>query len=483
MGKHGEGCLYRKRGRGAWRVRWTFGGKTHDETTGELDYERARKIARRKTACSEALGDVRALTARLERAKDEQTVLEAKYNPSLNLYHLIDAFKSCDVVRRRKNSIATLRGWDSNGNLLINHFGGNMEMRQLTREKVEGFMRQYESKVSPAQFNTTLQFFKRVWSVLGKYDSPTELKARLGSESPWDYILPMKVGEVVGKRPFTKEQLTRIWRVLEKRNDADLTLLFDLARNTGARLHDLVSWKWDEHLRFNSRVENGEIVNEAVLEWKPLKTRNSSGKLMVIPILDKRVVMELWSRWQKRDLNQPYILPRMLEMYNRNHACPITHLCQGVFKDAGIQTMVKVEGNARSNCVYGMHSFRHTLVSELFDKGVDLGTIAHLYTGHGSSYMTELYAHADIDKKRVDLSKLARIDVEQKRPDGFQTLMGRLNDEDRKEYDAIKVMDAPPMVKNELVGLLRFKSREELTMIRDWLNGRLDVASDGCGEK
>ena len=447
-----------------------FEGKLHDESTGTEDLEKARKIARQKTACTSALGDVKALSARLEKARDEQTFLEARTNPSLNLFRMVVAFRSCDVIRRRKNSEATIRGWNNYGNLLINRFGGNTEMRQLTRAQVEEFMRDYETKVSAARFNGALQFFKRVWDTLKKYDSPQELKARLTSESPWEYILPMKTGEVVGKKPFTPEQLTKIWRVLDEIGNPDLTLLFDLARNTGARLHDLVSWKWDEHLKFNLD-ENGKP--QATLEWKPLKTANSTGKIMVIPILDQRVVMELWKRSKARKVGEEYILPKMLELYNRNRACGLTKLTQSVFKKAGLETKQKVDGNARANCVYGIHSFRHTLVSELFKKGVDLGTIQHLYTGHGSSYVTELYAHADMDKKKIDLSKLAHIETAQKEPSRVETFLSMMNEDDRKEYDRIQLMDIDKRVKAELVSLLRFKSREEITIIIDWLNSRL----------
>lgn len=473
MARHkGEGYIYRNNNSGSYRVRWFVDGVRHDETTGTDDIEQARKIARQKTACSTALGDVRALTARLERAKDEQTYLEAKSNPSLNLFRMIDAFRSCDVVRRRKNSEATMRSWNNYGNLLINRFGGNTEMRQLKREQVEEFMRDYETKVSPARFNGALQFFKRVWATLKKYDSPQELKARLGSESPWDYILPMKTNEVVGKKPFTPEQLTRIWRVLDEMKNPDLTLLFDLARNTGARLHDLVSWKWDEHLKLGLD-ENGKP--QATLEWKPLKTANSTGKIMVIPILDERVVKELWLRSKARKVGEEYILPSMLALYQHNKACGLTKLTQSVFQKAGIETKQKVEGNSRMNCVYGMHSFRHTLVSELFKNGVDLGTIQHLYTGHSSSFITELYAHAGLDKKRVDLSKLAPIKTEKKEPDGFSTFIGMMKEQDKDEYDYIQLMDTTTPIKNELVSLLKFKSKSELETIRGWIDRRLTM--------
>ena len=475
MGKHGEGHLYKKRGRGCWRVRWTFEGKSHDESTGEEDKDKARKVARAKMESYKALGDVRVLEARLEEARDEKAFLEAKTNPSLNLFRMVEAFKSCDVVRRRKNSDATLRSWDSYGNLLVERFGGTMELRQLRRDEAEAFMREYETRVSETRFNAVLQFYKRVWDVLAKYDSPTELKARLTSQSPWAYILPMKRGKVVGKRPFTKEQLEKIWRVLDEINDSDLTLLFDLARNTGARLHDLVSWKWDEHLRFNI-VPNGDGTKiEAVLEWMPIKTKNSSRKVMIIPILDERVVRELYKRYEQRKEGEVYVLPKMLELYNKNKACALTNLCQSVFVRAGLETKVKVDGNSRANCVYGIHSFRHTLVSELFDKGVDLGTIQHLYVGHGSSYITELYAHANMDKKRIDLSNLAHIGEGVAQP---TTWVDELSDEDKRAYDAISLMEnASREVKAHLKGLIGMKSKMDLEQIRDWLDKRISQLS------
>ena len=469
MGRHGQGYLYRNKGKGSWRVRWFFNGKRHDESTGTEDYEKAQKIAMQKTATTCALGDVRALTARLEKAKDEQMSLEAKNNPSLSLFKMIDAFKSCDVVRRKKNSDATTRRWDSLGNLLIDRFDGRTEMRQITREMAENFMREYEGKVSAATFNTTLWFFKRVWSTLSKYDSPTELKARLnGNAHIWDYIMPMKKGEVVGKKPFTPEQMTRIWRVLDEMKNPDLTLLFDLARNTGARLHDLVSWKWDEHLTFETD-EHGKM--RAVLQWKPIKTKNSTGKLMVIPILDDRVVMELHKRSLTRKAGEEYILPKMLELYNHNKACQLTRLTQSVFLKAGIKTMEKVEGNARRNCVYGLHSFRHSLVSELFNSGVDISTIAHCYTGHGSNYMTELYSHASMGKKVVDLSHLTKIET--KKVEVPVSLLKEAGEKDRQAYDEIATMDAPVPVKIMLKSLLQFKRVEELETIQKWLSERV----------
>ena len=462
MGRHGEGHLYKKRGRGCWRVRWTFDGTTHDESTGTEDIEKARKVAHQKTGCHNALGDVRALTARLEKARDEQALLEAKSNPSLNLFRLVDAFCSCDLVRRKKNSEATMRTWVSFGNRLVEKFGGATELRSLTREGVEGFMRELEGKVGAAYFNHALQFYKRAWKVLTIYDSPTELKARLPDKCPWEFVLPMKVLGNVGKRPFTPDQLTRIWRVLENKGDDELTILFDLAKNTGARLHDLVSWKWDANVKFTTTDRRFE----AVVDFTPIKTARTSGKSLSVPIVDERVVAKLWERRNSRAQGEEFVLPRMHRLYDETRGCAITDLCNKVFKEAGLETTTKVEGNRRRNTIYGLHSFRHTLVTELFDSGVDLGTIQHCYVGHGSALVTELYSHAGIDKKRRDLSNLSRIET-------GATVGSGIVEGDVDALDEIERMDAPKPVKIYLRGLLQFKSTMELEAVKKWLDTRL----------
>jgi hypothetical protein len=186
------------------------------------------------------------------------------------------------------------------------------------------------------------------------------------------------------------------------------------------------------------------------------------------------VVRELYKRYEQRGEGEEYILPKMLELYNKNKACALTNMCQRVFVRAGLETKQRVDGNSRANCVYGIHSFRHTLVSELFEKGVDLGTIQHLYTGHGSSYITELYAHANMDKKRVDLSNLAHIDVGVAQP----TCGSDLSDEDRRAYDEISTMeDVSRGVKVLLKGLIGMKSKVDLEQIRDWLDKRISQLS------
>lgn len=462
MGKKGCGHLYQKRGHGNWRVRWMFDGKLHDESTGTDDYEKAQKIAHQKTGCTQALGDVRALTARLEKAKDEQAVLEAKTNPSLNLFDMVAAYKSCDVVRRKNRSFATQESWVSYGNLLIDYFGGKTELRQITSEQAEKFFREYEAKVSPSSFNKLLSFVKMVWKTLYLNNPPNHNKARLPEHSPFEKILAIEKATVHGKQPFTEEQLIKIWRVLDEMKKPDLKLLFDMARNTGARLHDLVSWKWDENIKFISD-------EEVIVDWHQKKT----GKHTVLPILDKRVIKDLYIRYKDRKVGEEFYLPHYLELYDNSHASALIDLTRKVFKKAGLTTSKKFEGNKQANCIYGMHSFRHTLVSELFRKGVDLATIQHLYAGHGSSFITELYAHADMEQKINDLSKLSKIDTSPKEPDGFQTFIGQLNEADKVEYDKIKLMDIPKRIQNELISLLKFKSKDEIKIIRDWLTARL----------
>lgn len=43
--RHGTGTLYKKRGKGCWRVRWMIAGKLHDVSTNCLDREDAEVMA------------------------------------------------------------------------------------------------------------------------------------------------------------------------------------------------------------------------------------------------------------------------------------------------------------------------------------------------------------------------------------------------------------------------------------------------------
>lgn len=51
---HGRGCLYQKRGRGAWRVKWMKNGQLHDISTGSLDFEEADVLASEIIRASES---------------------------------------------------------------------------------------------------------------------------------------------------------------------------------------------------------------------------------------------------------------------------------------------------------------------------------------------------------------------------------------------------------------------------------------------
>ena len=83
--------------------------------------------------------------------------------------------------------------------------------------------------------------------------------------------------------------------------------------------------------------------------------------------------------------------------------------------------------------------------------------------------MTELYAHANMDKKRVDLSNLAHIGEVQ-----HSAWVEGLSDEDKVAYDAISLMEnASHEVKSHLKSLVCVKSKKDLEQIRDWLADRI----------
>ena len=50
-----------------------------------------------------------------------------------------------------------------------------------------------------------------------------------------------------------------------------------------------------------------------------------------------------------------------------------------------------------------------------------------------------------------------------------------LNEDDKKEYDRIHLMPISKQIQFELVSLLKFKSKDELKIIADWISKRMET--------
>ena len=88
------------------------------------------------------------------------------------------------------------------------------------------------------------------------------------------------------------------------------------------------------------------------------------------------------------------VLPTIAEMYERSR-WRVSHELTRIFKQANIQTSVRLEGRRRRTPEATFHSLRHTFVSFAANAGVPLHIVQSI-VGHESTAMTRHYYHENL---------------------------------------------------------------------------------------
>ncbi len=165
----------------------------------------------------------------------------------------------------------------------------------------------------------------------------------------------------------------------------ELRVLFHLLVFSGCRLGDgsLAEWK-------NIDFSRNEI------QFRPRKTRRTSGKTVVLPIHPdlKKALLEALE-W--RASNQPgedYVLPLVADRYHRNAPGVSKDVSRVIRMALGEETSVMPTDSRRKIAAnrLGAHALRHSFVSLAAESGVPLAVIGSV-VGHTSSLMTTRYVH------------------------------------------------------------------------------------------
>jgi integrase len=184
-----------------------------------------------------------------------------------------------------------------------------------------------------------------------------KLKAMLNKAVEWGVIqrnpvLAVKTLQRMDARPrsfFTKDQLDAIY-------DADPanSAMWRLLANTGMRVGEAMSLKWENVSETNIRVVSTKEHMTKTRQWRDIPL--SPGASAALSLLDS---------------NDDYVLPRMCMMTLRTR-----------FKKACGQA--GITGTP--------HELRHTFISHLVMQGVPIRTVQVL-AGHKTISVTENYAH------------------------------------------------------------------------------------------
>jgi len=245
-------------------------------------------------------------------------------------------------------------------------------LSDVTDQMAWKFLEYLEEKknLSANTFNKYINILRLIFRVLNK---------EVGwKDNPWDGITKRKM-KPSSRRAFTEDELKRIFEMA----DGEILTLCLLGFHTAFRLGDCCLLRWNEVVLDGRRITR-----------TPLKTMRSSGKVVVVPIHE-----ELYRHLKslKRD-GEEYVCPKTAEGYGNDRA-GVTDRLQALFKKCGIKlyrdgtgTTGKDGKHIRAKVEVGFHSFRHTWVSMMAEKGVDSATIQAV-VGWGSPAMSRLYTH------------------------------------------------------------------------------------------
>lgn len=190
-----------------------------------------------------------------------------------------------------------------------------------------------------------------------------------GISIPYKYKTHGKVVEVM--RPYT----------INNKEEVKLTIM--LGAFCGMRLGDAVN--------VDKTMWDGEF-----LTYTPRKTQDSSGKEVVVPILDSRLREAL-------EACEGQLTPNLLRMHERQ-ASDLTRLYNRIFKACGLETQVECEGRRNAN-VHGFHALRTTFVTVCAEKGIPIEVCRDL-VGHTSCRTTEIYLSISRKRKALELSRI-----------------------------------------------------------------------------
>lgn len=199
-----------------------------------------------------------------------------------------------------------------------------------------------------------------------------------GSFNPWDAVACLP-NDTLPRRELSMAEISRLIAIACARG-REWALLFRIAVYTGMRLGECCRLEWKD-----------VVMERDVIQIVPSKTRARKGfRPVTIPIHRelKRILLAVPIR-----LHWGPVLPELSVLY-KNGTSLLVRSIGSIFKEAGIEMAVEVEGRGRKVSHASFHSLRHSFVSFAANAGTPLEAVKAI-VGHESSAMTRHYYHAD----------------------------------------------------------------------------------------
>ena len=384
--KHGAGNLTLRGG--IWQARWTFNGRTFWRSTGTGNRKEAEK--RLAEYVSDYQRDGEAATIRRQIARlggvEEEIKRAEDAKPALTLARAWDAYEGS--LKRSPVADVTLTRYRQRFGIFVEwmrgHFPAVAELRAVSEEHVEAFMREVAAKMSGKTFNDYRGFLLQMWNVLGH-----DKTARL-SGNPWASI-SRRERNSYSRRELTMEELSSVVASV----DGEMRVLFAVGIYTGLRLGDAVSLDW------------GAVdLVRGFIDATPHKTQKH-GTRVHIPI--SPFFQKLLEKTPIGKRRGP-VTPELLTMYQHSDVA-LSERIQRVFRKCGIETQAEVAESSRKRVAVGFHSLRHSFVSLCANRGIPMAVVQSI-VGHSNTAMTRHYFHVADEVLRVAIAALPDVVTE-----------------------------------------------------------------------
>ena len=356
------------------------GTRDHDEALKKLEEFMAPFVHRNKLM---ALKMLEARVAGVEKREEIEDENRSRMLLCNSWWYYVDSCRRRDVSKTTLAAKKTV--WANFVNWIGLVYEENMEVKAVTPEIVETYLLYLKRCVSATTWNNRLCYLREIYRVI-----MNKAKAKV---NPFNGI-PLLPKNCHSRRELAPAEIRRLLTEAEGRGESWWTLVLT-GLYTGLRLGDCCRLTWEK-----------VNLEREIIQLVPSKTRRiSPNRIVTIPIHPH--LAKIYQRLSvgRRDADgegeeQPsdgaepnYILPEIGKMYTHSPHRVSSNL-EKIFKAAGIQMSVEVDGRRCKVPEATFHSLRHTFVSMAANAGIPLHIIQSI-VGHESTAMTWHYYHED----------------------------------------------------------------------------------------
>lgn len=388
------GTIYQAKEGGNFYLRYQINGRRKNINLNTDDYDKAVKEYYRLLPTLQAT-TVEVVAAHVTNARQ----LGGRVIP-LTLGEAWEKY-SASPDRAMPATVSEQQAYQITFNEFVEFIGDSLrELHTITYKDAlsfAGHMKKQEYAVDT--HNRKIKRLRKIFNVLKEYcnreENPFGSKTLLRK--------PREEQDIGARRlAFTHEQEKALMEALDNpklrvMNKAEIKVIYYLGLYTGQRLKDCVLLRWS----------NVNLAQKKI-ECKQFKT----GKEVTIPIAPQLLtVLEGALAWKTDDFG--YVCPKVAKRYNaedehgKNIGNNYVNIdVRRVLRWIGLKTAIKVEGRAKSICVYGFHSLRHSFASHCAEAGVPKAVVQSIL-GDESDILDAYYTHIGDEAQQKAIAAIA----------------------------------------------------------------------------